>query len=162
MSVTKETRTKAKNKKATTPKRARTTISTSGAAAQLATAVQPRRSRAGIHGARQQSFSRAENVRKKVGFTQHEYAGFLGIDPRTYTRRAEEEQLKSGESLQVEMVDKILEEAARVFRDDELARKWLRSPIISLDNRRPIDHLDSIEGYERVKDTLGKIEYGMY
>jgi len=60
------------------------------------------------------------------------------------------------------MVDLILEEASRVFRDPELARKWLRSPIVSLDNKRPIDHLDSIGGYERVKDTLGKIEYGMY
>lgn len=92
----------------------------------------------------------------------NEDAEFLGIDPRTYTRRAEEEHLKSGESLQVEIVDKVLEEAARVFRDEELARKWLKSPIISLDNKRPIAHLDSIEGYERVKDTLGKIEYGMY
>lgn len=113
-------------------------------------------------GARQQPYARAERVRRKVGFTQQEYAEFLGIDPRTYTRRADEQRLKSGESLQVEMVDKVLEEAARVFRDPELARKWLKSTIISLDNRRPIDHLDSIEGYERVKDTLGKIEYGMY
>ena len=60
------------------------------------------------------------------------------------------------------MIVKVLEEAVRVFRDEELARNWLRSPIVSLGNMRPIDHLNSIEGYERVKDTLGKIEYGMY
>lgn len=113
-------------------------------------------------GRRLQPFSRAERVRLTLGLTQQEYADFLGIDARTYTRRAEEEQLKSGESLQVEMVDNVLEEATRVFRDEKLARKWLTSPIISLDNRPPLAHLDSIEGYERVKDTLGKIEYGMY
>src|SRR5690554_2294362 len=115
-----------------------------------------------VRGARPQPFARAESVRQRVGFTQQEYADFLGIDARTYARRAEEDRLRSGESLQVEMVDLVLEEASRVFRDTELARKWLSSPIVSLDNKRPIDYLDSIVGYERVKDTLGKIEYGMY
>lgn len=155
------TKTREKNKKTTTAKREKT-VSRSATTGRFVTTTQSGRSTVIVRGPRPQPFSRAENVRRKVGFTQQEYADFLGIDPRTYTRRAEEEQLKSGESLQVEMVDKVLEEAARVFRDEELARKWLRSPIISLDNRPPIDHLDSIEGYERVKDTLGKIEYGMY
>ncbi len=109
-----------------------------------------------------QPFARGEIIRKKVGFNQQEFAVFLGIDPRTYSRRGEEEQLKSGESVQVEMLDEVLQEASRVFRDEALARKWLHSPIVSLGNKRPLDHLNSIEGYERVKDTLGKIEYGMY
>lgn len=113
-------------------------------------------------GIRPQSFARGERIRKKLDLNQHEFAGFLGIDARTYSRRAAEEQLKSGESLQVEMLYEVLEEATRVFREAELARKWLHSPIIGLGNQRPIDHLNSIEGYERVKDTLGKIEYGMY
>lgn len=153
-----------KEKRNTTKKKAKATIARSRAApsGQVITQSRPAAPGTRVRGARQQPYTRAEYVRQKVGFTQHEYADFLGIDSRTYTRRAEEEQLKSGESLQVEMVDKILEEATRVFRDHDLARKWLRSPIISLDNRPPIDHLDSIEGYERVKDTLGKIEYGMY
>lgn len=109
-----------------------------------------------------QPFSRAEAVRKKIELTQQEFADLLGIDPRTYTRRSEGAALKLGESLQVEMLDTILEEATRVFRDEDLARSWMHSPIISLDNERPLDHLVSIEGYERVKDALGKIEYGMY
>lgn len=113
-------------------------------------------------GVRTQSFSQAEYIRKKVGFTQQEFANLLGIDPRTYTRRGESTNLKSGESLQVEMLDEVLTEATRVFRDEELARKWLHSPIVGLDLRRPLDHLTSIQGYERVKDALGKIEYGMY
>lgn len=70
--------------------------------------------------------------------------------------------MRSGENLHVEMLNEILQEAERVFRDEEIARAWLLTPIISLDNRRPLDHLDSITGYERVKDALGKIEYGQY
>ena len=115
-----------------------------------------------VRGVRSRSYTHAENIRKKIGFTQQEFAGLLGIDPRTYTRRGEDEVLKSGESLQVEMLEEVLQEATRVFRGEELARKWLHSPIIGLDNKRPIDHLDSIQGYERIKDALGKIEFGMY
>lgn len=48
--------------------------------------------------------------------------------------------------MQVELIEGALAEAARVFRDEGLAREWLMSSIISLDNRRPIDHLDSIGG----------------
>ena len=157
MSATKEQRSGTKNKGTVTRTKSATVSSghvlTSARSVTVGTSAR---------GARRQPYTWAESVRRRVGFTQQEYAEFLGIDPRTYTRRAEEEQLKNGESLQVEMIDNVLKEAARVFRDEELARKWLKSPIISLDNKRPIDHLDSIEGYERVKDTLGKIEYGMY
>lgn len=113
-------------------------------------------------GVQPQSFLQAEIIRKQIGFTQQEFARILGIDQRTYSRRADEQQLKGSESLQVEMLNEVLQEAARVFRDSELARKWLHSSIIGLDNKRPIDHLNSIGGYERVKDTLGKIEYGLY
>ena len=112
-------------------------------------------------GIRPQSHARAEDLRAEFGFTQEQFAELLGVDLRTYTRRASG-NLKGSESLLVEMLEGVLEEATRVFRDAELARRWLRSPIISLDNERPIDWLDSIEGYERVKNTLGKIEYGMY
>lgn len=107
-------------------------------------------------------YEQAESIREKLGFTQQEYAALLGIDARTYNRRAAEAKLRSGESLQVEMIEKVLSEAVRVLRDETLARRWLSSPIIGLDNRRPIDHLTSIAGYERVKDTLGKLEYGLY
>lgn len=86
----------------------------------------------------------------------------MGVDPRTYVRRSQEKYLKRSESMQVELIEGVLAEAARVFRDEGFAREWLVSSIISLDKRRPIDHLDSIRGYERVKNTLVKIEYGMY
>ncbi len=112
--------------------------------------------------ARLLTYRRAELVRRKVGFSRREFAEFLGVDPRTYARRSQEKHLKRSESMQVELVEGVLAEAARVFRDEALAREWLVSSIISLDKRRPIDHLDSIRGYERVKNTLVKIEYGMY
>lgn len=60
------------------------------------------------------------------------------------------------------MLAAIFEEATRVFRSQEEAKHWITSPIISLGHKKPIEHLTSISGYERVKSTLAKIEYGMY
>jgi len=103
----------------------------------------------------------AERLRKSLGLDAKSMADYLGIDEKTYFRRARG-QLKGGESLKVEMLAAILEEATRVLHGEEEATHWITTPIISLDRKRPIDLLTSIGGYERVKNTLTKIEYGMY
>ena len=108
------------------------------------------------------AYREAERLREAVGFDPHAMAAFLGISTKTYTRRAETGALGAAESLKVEMLERALAHATRVFGDEHEARSWLDSPIISLDERRPIDHLGTIQGFERVKETLAKIEYGMY
>lgn len=107
-------------------------------------------------------YNTAENLRKRLGLDAKSMAGYLGIDEKTYYRRAQAGELKGGESLKVEMLATILEEATRVLRSEDEATHWITTPIISLDNKRPLEHLTSINGYERVKNTLIKIEYGMY
>lgn len=101
-------------------------------------------------------------MREAVGFDPHAMAAFLGISTKTYTRRAEAGTLGDAESLKVEMLERAFAHATRVYGDEHEARLWLDAPIISLDACRPIDHLSTIRGFERVKETLAKIEYGMY
>ena len=108
------------------------------------------------------AYREAERLREAVGFDPHTMAAFLGISTKTYTRRAETGTLGDAESLKVEMLERALAHATRVFGDEHEARLWLDTPIISLDARRPIDHLSTIRGFEWVKETLAKIEYGMY
>lgn len=108
------------------------------------------------------NYATAEKLRKSLGLDAKSMAHYLGIDEKTYYRRAQGGDLKGGESLKVEMLASILEEATRVLQSEDEARHWVTTPIISLDHVRPIDHLTSISGYERVKNTLIKIEYGMY
>lgn len=108
------------------------------------------------------AYREAERLRKAVGFDPHAMAAFLGISTKTDTRRAETGTLGDAESLKVEMLERAPAQATRVFGDEHEARLWLDTPIISLDDRRPIDHLSTIRGFERVKETLTKIEYGMY
>lgn len=107
-------------------------------------------------------YATAEKLRKRLGLDARSMADYLGIDEKTYYRRSQAGELKGGESLKVEMLATILEEATRVLHSEDEAIHWITTPIISLDNKRPLEHLTSINGYERVKNTLIKIEYGMY
>lgn len=108
------------------------------------------------------TYGAAEHVRRRSGLDPDAMAAFLGISPRTYARRSAQGDLHGDESFKVSMLAHVLDEATRVLGSEDEARHWLFTAIVSLDRRRPIEHLTSIEGYERVKNTLAKIEYGMY
>lgn len=89
-------------------------------------------------------------------------AEYIGVPFRTYQRRAKRGRLDDAESAKVEMMDALLNLGERVLGSPEKAREWLISPILSLGSRRPVDLLDTIRGYERVKNKLLQIEYGTY
>lgn len=60
------------------------------------------------------------------------------------------------------MLDSLLELRTRVLGDKGQAGEWLTSPILSLEGRKPIELLDTVKGYERVKNKLLQIEYGTF
>lgn len=51
--------------------------------------------------------------------------------------------------------------AEAVIGDREEARKWLSEPNLATDNRAPILLAGSPEGYERVRNLLLRIEFGV-
>jgi len=104
----------------------------------------------------------AERARNRVGLPLETWIDFLGVSGKTYARRAAQGVLDEKESIKVEMLQRVLDKATSVFEDEAVAAEWVTSPIVSLDNMRPIEHLTGIRGYERVVNTLSKIEYGMY
>jgi len=110
----------------------------------------------------EQPFELSESVRKRLGATGEEMAEYIGVPFRTYQRRAKRGRLDDAESAKVEMMDALLNLGERVLGSPEKAREWLISPILSLGSRRPVDLLDTIRGYERVKNKLLQIEYGTY
>ncbi|MDZ7801808.1 MAG: MbcA/ParS/Xre antitoxin family protein [Trueperaceae bacterium] len=83
-------------------------------------------------------------------------------DARTYAWSGASNEPHGDESYEDGMLGRILDDATRVLGSEEEARRWLHTQIVSLGGRRPIEHLTSLEGYERVKNTLAKIEHGMY
>ena len=53
-------------------------------------------------------------------------------------------------------------QAIKVLGSAEVAQRWLSSPAIGLDGRRPIDLIRSRAGTELVTTLLGRMEYGVY
>lgn len=79
-----------------------------------------------------------------------------------------ERRLRTGESLTAEESDriirvaKILRRAVEVFGDEGQGKAWMTDAVSSLGGRSPLSLLDTMEGYDLVANTLGRIEYGVY
>jgi putative toxin-antitoxin system antitoxin component (TIGR02293 family) len=52
--------------------------------------------------------------------------------------------------------------AIDVLGSKDAAEHWLAAPAIGLDQRQPIDLLQSSEGAELVKTLLTRMDYGVY
>lgn len=50
----------------------------------------------------------------------------------------------------------------KIFKAEKALENWLKSPAPALDGVRPIDLLDTQEGFERVNDLLKGMAYGNY
>lgn len=56
----------------------------------------------------------------------------------------------------------LLERATDVLGDRALAERWLRTPIAALGSNRPIEAIQTAEGFERCMVILGRIEHGVF
>lgn len=99
---------------------------------------------------------------KGLGFTSDEI--YRVVAPRrTLARRKDQgEPLSLAESDRAMRLERVAIEAERVFASREKALQWLRSEIMALDDRRPIDLLESETGAHVVLDELIRIDYGMF
>jgi putative toxin-antitoxin system antitoxin component (TIGR02293 family) len=56
----------------------------------------------------------------------------------------------------------IVAQAIDVLGTSEAAERWLSTPAMGLDQRKPIDLLESSDGIELVKTLLTRMDYGVY
>lgn len=107
-------------------------------------------------------YRKAESIRLEAGLTPASMAEFLGVSGRTYERRSQEGKLREAESVKVEFLEGSLSLASEVFGSEAKARTWLNTPLVPFGGKSPLQMLDSVQGYERVRNSLGRIRYGMY
>jgi putative toxin-antitoxin system antitoxin component (TIGR02293 family) len=75
---------------------------------------------------------------------------------RTRTRKP----LSPDESDKLVRLAEVVKHAIAVFGDEAEGKAWLNESIISLGNRRPLDMLDTQDGFDLVMRTLGRIQFG--
>ena len=104
-----------------------------------------------------------DRVKKALRLTDAEIASALGISQKTISRlrTGPESSLGPGASDRLYRLAVILSLAAEVLEEEELAREWLRTPQVGLNNRIPLDLLNTEAGAREVEDLLGRIENGV-
>jgi len=88
----------------------------------------------------------------------------VGMSRRTSQRvkRTPNKPLSKEQSGRLWKFAEILTKATEVFGSQEEAERWLQQPAIGLEQRRPIDLLQTPAGVKLVEDFLGRLEYGVY
>lgn len=88
----------------------------------------------------------------------------VGMSLRTFQRRmdAPTKRLTKEQSGRTWKFAEILAMATAVFGSQEEAEQWLERPAMGLDQRRPIDLLETPAGVELVENFLRQLEYGVF
>jgi len=88
----------------------------------------------------------------------------LGISQKTMQRRAASaaKTLDPNASDRALRLVSVTSQAIDVLGSQDAAERWLSSPAMGLDRRKPIDLLQSTEGTEMVKTLLTRMDYGVY
>lgn len=87
----------------------------------------------------------------------------IGMSERTLYRRVKNpEPLTSEQSSRTWRFAETLTKAEDVLGDPEEAQRWLNTPAMGLEGRKPIDLITTQVGYEIVDDFLTRMDYGVY
>jgi len=87
----------------------------------------------------------------------------IGVSERTLVRgRDETKLLDTNAADRLIRLASITEQAIDVLGTKDAAERWLITPAIGLDQRRPIDLLQSSEGADLVRTLLTRMDYGVY
>lgn len=108
------------------------------------------------------SISSAEELANLLDITDKEMANILTISIRTYHRLKHKGLLNPVASERLTMLKDLASFGLEVFENQASFNKWLRISLRELDNNSPLDLLNTAIGISRVKDVLGRIEYGIY
>jgi putative toxin-antitoxin system antitoxin component (TIGR02293 family) len=87
----------------------------------------------------------------------------IGTSLRTIVRlQKESKPLNPLWSDRLYRLARVAARAETVFENSQTATNWLKRPNRALDNRAPVDLLDTDAGTEQVVELLDRIEYGVY
>jgi putative toxin-antitoxin system antitoxin component (TIGR02293 family) len=97
-----------------------------------------------------------------LDITEKHLAKVAGLSISTLAIRKKTGRLKPTESERIMRVDRIFRRAMEVFKDQSIAKRWIKSPAKALGGIAPIDFTETDIGAREVENLLGRIEYGVY
>lgn len=86
----------------------------------------------------------------------------LHVSHRTLQRKNDNDLLNVYPTEQILEIADVISKGIEVFGSIDKLSKWLHSELRHLNYKKPIEYLDTTFGVAMVKDTLGRIEHGVY
>jgi putative toxin-antitoxin system antitoxin component (TIGR02293 family) len=107
-------------------------------------------------------FSAMEYLRSILDLPRDDMSDYLGMTLRTLQRRQSQKVFGMEESAKIIRLARVYLRAKRIMGSQEDAVAWLRHDSVTLNNKSPLDLMDTPIGEEKVHALLSRIEYGVY
>lgn len=101
-------------------------------------------------------------VSKILGISMEAMSNLIHVSHRTIQRKSDSDLLNVYSTEQVLEIATVISRGIEVLGTLEAFTSWLHSEIRHLNYQKPINFLDTSFGTSLIKDTLGRIEYGVY
>ena len=86
----------------------------------------------------------------------------LNISIRTLQRKSPTDKLSVHVSEHMLSIAEVVMRGTEVLGSERSFETWLHSTLTSLDDRKPIDIMDTSIGTQLILNILGRIEHGVY
>ena len=104
-----------------------------------------------------------QNFREYFGFTMDDTAQMLNVsEPTLYRWGQKNKTLERNVSVKLFNLTDLFLIGIQFFNNKDLFFKWLSIPSPALGGMLPIDLMEIPGGVEKVRDLLGRLEYGVY
>ena len=94
--------------------------------------------------------------------SEKELAATSGISQRTISRMKPDQILPNPVSEVLISIMRTYGRAVEVFESEEIAHRWLKTPLAALGNKTPLEATSNRFSAELALDILGRIEHGIY
>lgn len=101
-------------------------------------------------------------VSKILGISMEAMSNLIHISHRTIQRKSDTDLLNVYSTEQVLEIAEVISRGIEVLGTLEAFTSWLHSEVRHLNYEKPITFLDTSFGTKLIKNTLGRIEYGVY
>lgn len=97
-----------------------------------------------------------------LSISMEQMSQLLHVSHRTLQRKSDTDLLSVYPSEQILEIAEVISRGIEVLGSLDTFTAWLHSEVQHLNYKKPIDYLDTSFGTNLIKDTLGRIEYGVY
>lgn len=103
-----------------------------------------------------------QTISNILSISMEKMSQLIHVSYRTIQRKSDKDLLNVYSTEQILEIAEVISRGVDVFGTVEAFTKWLHTELRVLNYKTPLDFLDTSFGTKLVKDTLGRIEYGVH